>query len=713
MCRKVFFIVICAMFLGHSSNAQNTSEETYQKGLEVIRKMSNEGRANYYRTHHSRKPSVEMMESVQKAIPAATIKQQKSGEGLEMPEKFWFPGEFEEVQAVLISWRYMHVDYDIDTIPVEPVTKDTAYRMDGSGQIHLGKYKSYIDVYDKYTRMPTIFAQLADAIQKGGAQVWINVVNPEDSNSIKNYMNSKGMRLTNYRFFVNPNNSIWYRDCGPVAFYYGDADSIAFMDFEYYSGRAADDQIPINIGKALNIPVYTSTVKYEGGNIILDGVGSLFTSDEVYTENNNPFGQIYLENDTLKMMQKVRLSKQQVNDSLTYLLGLDRIKALPKLKYDGGTGHIDLYAAMWDENNFVFTKYPPQMNKFTDYSIGLKNIDTILSMYSFFEEKYKGRDIPLPMKDDKTWYINNYDYQQYTRTYSNSLFINNVIAQPIFSDDKWGAREFDLAAIEHMKKVFPGYTIIPIDIRGFENAPLYTGFDGTGGAIHCITKQIPAENPIRILHSAIQYFADDAQYHGNFPINAIITNKSGIKSATCYWRVKGESSWQQLSLTAKNDTFSVTLTRPTTLTHDTIEYYLSATSNNGKTITKPMTAPNGFYYFYHGTNAVKEVLENIYDYFTGVPNYSISNSKEMKISNLFPNPADNSAQVVLMDMDGENISISINNIAGQTLYTNTVHVSGNETVLQINTSSFPAGMYIVSFVNSKGEITSKKLIIER
>ena len=118
MCRKVFFIVICAMFLGHSSNAQNTSEETYQKGLEVIRKMSNEDRANYYRTHHSRKPSVEMMESVQKAIPAATIKQQKSGEGLEMPEKFWFPGEFEEVQAVLISWSYMHVDYDIDTIPV-------------------------------------------------------------------------------------------------------------------------------------------------------------------------------------------------------------------------------------------------------------------------------------------------------------------------------------------------------------------------------------------------------------------------------------------------------------------------------------------------------------------------------------------------------------------------------------------------------------------
>jgi hypothetical protein len=161
-----------------------------------------------------------------------------------------------------------------------------------------------------------------------------------------------------------------------------------------------------------------------------------------------------------------------------------------------------------------------------------------------------------------------------------------------------------------MKKAFPGYTIIPIDIRGFEDdKDLYTGFDGTGGAIHCITKQIPAENPIRILHKPIQDFVAGAVYNGNFPIKATITNKSGIQSATCFWRVKGESTWQQLPLAAgANNMFSAILNSPATMEYDTIEYYLSAVSNNGKTITKPMTAPDGFYSFYHGDDMAVTAL---------------------------------------------------------------------------------------------------------
>ena len=714
MYRKVFFIAVCAAFLGQSSNAQNTNEEAYQKGLEIISKVSAEERANYYRTHHARKPNAELVEKVKNEVPAVAVKPQKDGEGLEMPEKFWFPGEFEEVQAILISWSYIHVHFydDGDYEYVTPIDKDFAYWEDSKGNIQVGNYQSYIDTEDEWSRLPIISAQLADAIQKGGAAVWINVVNPSDSTKIKTYMKNKGMPLTKYRFFVNPNNSIWYRDCGPVAFYYSEEDSIAFMDFEYYSGRAADDKIPIGISKKLNIPVYTTNVKYEGGNIILDGVGTLFTSDMLYTENESTAGQIYVDNGTLKTAARQKLSKQQVNDSLTYLLGLDRIKTLPRLRYDGGTGHIDLYAAMWDENNFVFTKYPPQMSNLTDYSIGLKNIDTILSMYSFHEEKYRGRDIPLPKRDDNTWYTNNANYQKYTRTYSNSLFVNNVIVQPIFSDDKWGARDWDLAAIEQMKKTFPGYTIIPIDIRGFEDDKnLYTGFDGTGGAIHCITKQIPAENPIRILHGAIQDFADDAVYNGNFPINAIITNKSGIASATCFWRIKGESAWQSLPLAeGNNNIFSAMLSRPTSLAHDTIEYYISATSNNGKTITKPMTAPNGFYSFYHGRDAVKEEKENIYDWLD-VPQYAFKGSS-IEISNFFPNPAADFSKMVISGANSETITISINTVLGQTVYANTINIDGDETVLQLNTSSFSAGIYIVSLSNGKGEIASKKLVIE-
>ncbi|MCL2131176.1 MAG: agmatine deiminase family protein [Lentimicrobiaceae bacterium] len=709
MYRKVFLTTVCAVLLGFGSSAQNTNEG---KPIGLQNKSAKEI-ADYYRTHHARKPNAELMEKLRNDIPMGTVKQQKSGDYLEMPERFWFPGEFEEVQAILITWSYMHVDV-AGKYWAFPINKDTAYWYDEDENIHVGRYTSYVDTYDEDSRYPIIFAQLADAIQQGGAQVWINVVKAADSTSIKNYMRSHGMPLTNYRFFINPNNSIWYRDCGPVAFYYGDQDSIAFLDFEYYTGRPADDIVPIGIGNKLNIPVYTSTVKYEGGNIILDGVGTLFTSDEVYAGNNVNYGQFYLEDGELKTATRQRLSIQEVNDSLAYLLGLDRIRALPRLRYDGGTGHIDLYAAMWDENNFVFTKYPPQMSNLTDYSISSRNVDTILSMSSFFGKKYRGRDIPLPKRDNATWYTSNADFNKYTRTYSNSTFVNDVIITPIFSDDQWGARGWDLEAVEHMRKVFPGYKIIPIDIRGFEDdQDLYTGFDGSGGAIHCITKQIPAENPIRILHAAIQDFADDAIYKGNFPIEATITNKSGIASATCFWRVKGNAAWQPLPLAAGADNaFSAVISRSATLAHDTIEYYISAVSNNGKTITKPMTAPNGFYSFYHGTAAVKEVVENIYDYLTGISQY-IYNGETIELSNFYPNPADNFTKIVIVGADQETINIRINNMLGQTVYANSVLIDGSETVLQLNTSSFSAGTYIVSFVNDKGNTAAKKLVVER
>ena len=39
----------------------------------------------------------------------------------------------------------------------------------------------------------------------------------------------------------------------------------------------------------------------------------------------------------------------------------------------------------------------------------------------------------------------------------------------------------------------------------------------------------------------------------------------------------------------------------------TVEYYISATSNNGKTVTKPMTAHQGGYYSYYYTGQLDTV----------------------------------------------------------------------------------------------------------
>jgi agmatine/peptidylarginine deiminase len=113
-------------------------------------------------------------------------------------------------------------------------------------------------------------------------------------------------------------------------------------------------------------------------------------------------------------------------------MNLKRIKILDRLQYDGGTGHIDLYADFYDENTFVFTKYPSELSSFFDSKLTSKNIDTLLKLTSRNGKKYLSRNIPLPRKDDGTWYKSSKEYERYTRTYSNHLFVNKTIIQPVF-----------------------------------------------------------------------------------------------------------------------------------------------------------------------------------------------------------------------------------------------------------------------------------------
>ena len=40
-----------------------------------------------------------------------------------------------------------------------------------------------------------------------------------------------GLRHDHLRFLHGEGSSIWYRDCGPICFYYGDEDNLAMLDF--------------------------------------------------------------------------------------------------------------------------------------------------------------------------------------------------------------------------------------------------------------------------------------------------------------------------------------------------------------------------------------------------------------------------------------------------------------------------------------------------
>ncbi len=654
-------------------------------------------------------------------------------------ERLWFPGEWEPVRAIVVTPYYEYSPASSQGVgywTADPLVTGIAqyykynstYGWQAQGK---GPYKSTMDTSSSFGK---VFFYLMDGIQLGNAEAWVRIEQAEDSAKVLRTLTRMNLRHENVRFIIGSGNSFWYRDCGPICFYYGDNDDVAMLDFTYYPGRALDDSLPSLIHHQMGIPNYMTKVEWEGGNCLVDGAGMVFSSDAIYENNSDGYGQISWDGHNINSINYTSspvLSRQQVKNALHDLLGQRATHILPAYQFDGGTGHVDLYADAWDENGFVFSIMPNNYSSWTDYITGQKNIDSLCSYKSVFNRNYYIMgNIPFPSKDNGSNFISQTEYNNnYTRTYSNHTFVNNVILQPCFSAVVNGqpSAQWDRDNIEALKAAYPGYTIYPVDVREF---------DGSGGAIHCVTKQIPIDNPIRILHKNIH----DTVALGNMtqiPVRAIITNRSGIAGAMLNWREVGSNEWNNLGLTANGNSFSGYIPCVTTdsLPHS-IEYYIVATSNNGRQIGKPFTAGQGGYYtftytrggtldstmfdfeyqpmpmenitFTFGTNWASEDNSEPWHPYVPVDIEDVDN--EANFGQFYPNPASDQATVKINLADGQSYNIAIVDVNGRTVHTSTLQAAG-QVLFTIQTSRLAAGHYTVVFSNGSKSV-ARKLIVK-
>ena len=622
-----------------------------------------------------------------------------------LPANRWFPGEWEEVQAICVTWPYdCHPLVDgaaLTSQYAEPYFSGVGYYYRTANDYmndNSYDFGPIVGVPDTSgTSFMLVFANLINAIQQGNAEAWVNVWQYSDTLIIKRVMTRLGMPMTRYRWIQSYGNSFWYRDCGPICFYYGDQDSVGMLDFMYYPGRALDDSLPYAIEAQMGIPNWETTIEWEGGNCLVDGTGMCISSNAIYSNNSDSYGQMTWDGSnesSIRYTTKRSISNAAVRDSLKRMIGTRATYVLPQFRYDGGTGHIDLYADMWDENEFVFSKFPERYSSWTDYKTAAKNIDSMCSYTSVFGNKYKKHYIPFPRTNNGGYFTTQASYNDnYTRTYSNHTFVNNVIVQPCFSNVVNGepSSQWDKRRIDTLKAAYPGYTIYPINVASF---------DGSGGAIHCITKQIPAENPVRILHPSITGNTENAYYNTDAPITATITNRSGIQSAKVVYRVDG-GTWNEVALTAGSDN-SYSGSIPTSgITvgeqYTTIEYYISATSNNGKTITKPMTAGQGGYYtFYLGHNDEAAIA---------------APEEAEAFGEFYPNPSNGLAHVRIAMAEGSRYTVQVVDMAGQTVHQSQLTVSG-DIVYTIDTQKLHKGVYSVVFTANDGTRTVRRIVVQ-
>lgn len=588
-------------------------------------------------------PARKTEKEIQLSTERRTADQQVFGKtGFVMPAKVRYPGEFEESQAVAISWS---PDYD------------------NNGNI--------IGV-DTYSAFGYVSAQLAKYISDE-MPVWIRVPFAADTIKVKAWMNDLGWPLTrNYVFFIAAGDDWWIRDYGPNSIYLGEKDSaLAFVDLKYYDGRDLDDIYPKTLANYMGIPNYESRMYGEGGNLMADGFGSVFFSNLFITANTTQRGW----------------NQAQTLDSITNYFGSTQNVNLKSLRCDGGTAHIDLYTKLIDEQTLLVMEYPTEITA-PDKQIIEDNYQYMTTLKSTYNRPYRIYRFETPTGDSGTY--NRKTCAQVTadaRTYINGITLNKTYLYPTYSDDIDGNKTQSDRAQAAFQKYLPGYKVIPIDARAVSPG---------GGSIHCITMQIPATNNVLFWHPSV----DGLQpIKTSYPIEARITNISGIATAECKWKIRGTSTWNTVTLTSDTTgLFTGTLTPGTVTSTDFIDYYLTATTNNGKTAVKPITAPQGYY-----TIRFTEIPTGLDDREVRAKNY---------LFGAYPNPANDRLTIPYQLTQPANTVITIMDITGKEIK----HIERNNAPIgltheNIDVSQMPAGIYFYTLYAGGNRIDSRKFIV--
>lgn len=118
-----------------------------------------------------------------------------------------------------------------------------------------------------------------------------------------------------------------------------------------------------------------------------------------------------------------------------------------------------------------------------------------------------------------------------------------------------------------------------------------------------------------------------------------------------------------------------------------IEYYIWAQANSGKSITRPIVAPDGYWTF-------------------DVAQLSVEDLNSKNIEGPFPNPANNKVSFNLKNISGD-INVSIYNVLGQKL--SEQKMNNNNGTISLDLNPKWSGVLLITLEGKFGKVT-KKLI---
>lgn len=432
----------------------------------------------------------------------------KSRQTGELPEKsVRVMGEWEEIQALFLSWR------------------------------------SY----------PVV---LTEIVRHAVEEVKVYIITQNEGN-VRTTLTNAGIPLDNVEFVNWPTNTVWIRDYGPWAVYENDVEQLAISDYIYNRPRPLDNAIPERVAEHFGLPYYSATqVPYDlvhtGGNNLVDGYQTGYSSRIVSRENP---GKTDMEIDYIT----------------NRLFGYDEYVKMTELPFDG-ISHLDMHMRFIDEETVIIGEYPegvadgPQIEQ---------NIEHFLNNHeTAFGNPYAVKRIPMP-----PGFNGNYpDQGGPYRTFTNSIFLNGTILVPIYEE------QYDTVGLRIYRENLPGYKVVGIDCNEMINSL---------GALHCITKTVGVDDPLWIAHPRIRDVYDETH---SPEVRALAKHKNGIQELELYYKTASDADYQVLVMDQDPEEphwYSAQI--PSMEFGTEIQYYISAMSNSGKSQSRPLVAPEGYF----------------------------------------------------------------------------------------------------------------------
>lgn len=510
---------------------------------------------------------------------------------------------------------------------------------------------------------------LREIVRHAKEEVKVIIVcrNSSVQTNAENELTNNGITLDNIEFVIADNNSVWVRDYGQNPVYANDVEDLYFIDWVYNRiTRPEDDAVPDAIGDHLGVPVYATVEGDErmvntGGNFMSDGLGNAFASKLILEENEpgNVFGAGPHD-------------EAAIDGIMKDYMGIDRFVKFETLPYDG-IHHIDMHMHLVDEETILFAEYPegvadgPQIEA---------NIAYLQDNYmSAFGTPYHIERIVSPPDFFGNYPNTNGDY----RTYTNSVFVNKTIIIPLYEE------EYDTTAFRIYREHFPGYKVVGIDCNEMIWAL---------GALHCITKEVGAHDPLWIVHQRFRSI-DDNEAWGDYPISAQIKHRQGIANAQLYWTTDTLAGYEPIEMfpdIAQTDMWNASIPHQPNGTE--IFYYIQGEANDGKVQVRPLPAPAGYYHFtVEGiTSAAEEPMNT-------------------SLQAIYPNPANSITVIPVETTAPVDATIEIADVTGrviQTIFEGELGIGKSNHFIQA--AEYVPGTYFVQLKTENGVHTQKLIV---